>query len=244
MPKSLTTAAMLLALATACAPALHAFTITPVYAIPEAWSAQEQAVIGRAISDWTGSLAFNNGNQQNININFYRVTAPTSAFLANWQFGGVVPTSYPYSPGIVHSVYVNDAFAPLFSANLDPTPDPNAYDFLTIIRHELGHALGFTDRIYLDNGTDRWTSHITDYVFDPGGLNVPMRQIDGIHVDLPDDLMYYQLPKGIRKDISPTDLAMLSLAYGFTPLVPIPEPASLPLLAAATLLLTRRRARG
>ena len=53
MPKSLTTAAMLLALATACAPALHAFTITPVYAIPEAWSAQEQAVIGRAISDYS-----------------------------------------------------------------------------------------------------------------------------------------------------------------------------------------------
>jgi hypothetical protein len=97
--------------------------------------------------------------------------------------------------------------------------------------------LGFTDRVYLDNGIDRWTSHIADSTFDPGGLNVPMRA-DGTHVNQPGDLMYYQLLKGVRKDISATDVAMLSLAYGYAP---VPEPASLAVLGVGAMVLLRRR---
>ncbi len=52
--------------------------------------------------------------------------------------------------------------------------------------------------------------------------------------------MVVALPNSIRRDISTTDLQMLSLAYGYS--VVIPEPASIGLLGFAGIVLLRRRA--
>jgi hypothetical protein len=235
MRPGIPTTALLAALA--LAPPAHAFLVAPVYDDPDAWSPAEQALVTRAISDWSVVTA-NTAPAQHMNVNFIHVNAPGAAYLGQWQFGGVIPTAFPYSPGLVHTVYVNTAYADLMSFAAD-APAADRYDFLTIIRHELGHALGFTDRLYLDNGVDRWASHISGSTFDPGGLDVPLRA-DGTHVDLPGDLMYYQLSKGVRKDISSTDIAMLSLAYGY---VTVPEPASVAMLGVAAVILLQRRRR-
>lgn len=232
LARSFMTAALL---ATALAPVAQAFVITPVYENPADWNATEKALISHAIADWQ-TVTADTAPDQAMAVTFRRVNAGLGTYLGQWQFGGQIPTAFPYSPGLIHHVYINAAYTDLMSFSADAPPS-DKYDFLTLVRHELGHALGFADRLYLEGGQDRWMSRISDNTFDAGGLNVPMRA-DGTHVNLPDDLMHYQLVKGVRKDISATDIAMLSLAYGYTP---IPEPASLTLLAAGALLLVRRR---
>src|SRR5207253_103842 len=112
----------------------------------------------------------------------------------------------------------------------------------TVISHEMGHALGFTPGIYRDQSfVDPWNSHIVNNIFDPGGLNVSMTGDHG-HVNVPGDLMYFQLGTGVRENITDSDLAMLSMAYGFsfTP-VPVPEPATLGVAAAGVGMLLMRR---
>ncbi len=223
--------------------AAHAFVITPVYADPTVWTADQMAVISAAADDWTSRLALDNGNNQDIHVNFTQISDGTApgAILAAWFSTGTNNAFNTYSSSLTHHIEINTSFSSVESYSLaPPTPGANQYDMFTVILHEMGHALGFYSDLYFDQGVNRWTSLISNGAFDPGGLNVPMDD-DNNHVDLPSDLMYFSLPTDSRKDISDTDIAMLSRAYGFSAL-PVPEPASLSLLAlGAFTLLTRRR---
>lgn len=215
------------------ASAAHAFTITPDYQAPQDWTPDQQAVLQQAITDWTSDIAFADGNTQNINVTVYMTDAGEGTYLAQWQFGGTLPGEFPYSPGISDWIAVNTFYLSQDSFALTGPVPSDEYDMLTVFRHELGHMLGFAPGVY-----DNWSPLISNNIFDPNGLAIPMNA-DGAHVDLPDDLMYFSLDPGVRKDISTTDLAMLSTAYGYT-ITAAPEPASLAIFTLALFPLLKR----
>jgi hypothetical protein len=218
--------------------------ITPIFINPDAgspWTAQQQAVVNQAISDWTSRVAFANGNNQHISINFYFTPAGTGpgTYLTQWQYTETNIAQFPYSPTITHNVAVNSDYLPLDSFSV-AGPVSGEYDMLTAIEHELGHMMGFAPGAYFDSAVsdNKWLSHVTDHDFDPAGLNVPLFP-DDAHVNVAGDLMFSTLGPGVRRPISDRDLQMLSLAYGYT-ILPVPECGTLGLLAAAFLLHRRR----
>ncbi len=225
-------AAAALAACCAAAPA-HAFTITPIYEVPSDWTTDQQAVVNEAITEWTSDIAFPDGNSQNINVEMYMTDGGEGTYLAEWQFAGSLPVQYPYSFGITDYIAINTFYLSQDSFSLDG-PVAGEYDMLTALRHEMGHMLGFAPGVY-----DNWENEITNGVFDPNGLAIPMAA-DEAHVNLPDDLMYFSLEPGVSKDISTTDLDMLNVAYGYT-ITATPEPASLGILGLAGIALLRRR---
>jgi len=234
-----------LAAALGAVSAAHAFTITPIYDSPDNWTPDRQALVQQVITNWTSNLSFGDGNWQNMDIHFNMIDAGTGtgSFLSQWSPVKSQGVEFPYSEGITHTIYVNSAYLPIDSFALDG-PVAGKYDMLTVLSHEMGHALGFAPGIYMDQSfIDPWNSHIVGNVFDPGGLNVAMAA-DHAHVGTAGDLMYFSLGAGTRVNISDNDLEMLSLAYGysFTP-VPVPEPAALGVLALGTGLLALRRGR-
>jgi hypothetical protein len=222
----------------------RAMIITPVFMNPDdgaPWTAQQKAVVQQAITDWTSRIAFADGNNQRISINFYFTSAGTGpgTYLTQWQYSETNIAQFPYSPTITHDIAVNSDYLPLDSFSL--TGPIIGYDMLTAMEHELGHMFGFAPGAYFDSNVsaNKWLSHVTDHVFDPDGLNVPLFP-DDAHVNVPGDLMFSTLGQGERRPISDRDLQMLSLAYGYT-ILPVPECGTLGLLAAACTFLLRRR---
>jgi hypothetical protein len=223
----------------------RAMIITPTFTNPfvgNAWTSQEEAVVYQAISDWTSRIAFADGNNQQINVNFYFTSAGTGAgtYLTQWQYSETNIAQFPYSPTITHNIAVNSDYLPLDSFSL-AGPVTGEYDMLTAIEHEIGHMMGFAPGAYFDSpvSDNKWTSHIINHVFDPGGLNVPLFP-DDAHVDVAGDLMYSSLGPDERRPISDRDLQMLALAYGYT-ILPIPEAGTLGLLLVGSALFLRRR---
>jgi hypothetical protein len=215
-----------------------AFTITPTFS-GDSWTNSQQSVVFQAITDWTSRLQFPDGNIQDIPITFQLTPVGTQsgAFLAQWQYQGDIPVPHPYSPDITHTIVINSSFQSVESYSLQG-PVAGQYDMLTAIRHELGHSLGFVADAYADS---TWLLHVAGGAFDPGGLNVPIME-DCAHVNNSTDLMYYALPTGVRRDISDTDVAMLSLGYGYT-IILAPEPASCCILALPAFFLFSRSRR-
>ena len=247
MARSLSALVGLIALAGVSAGA-HAFIITPIYItnITGTFSPQEQALVNQAAADWTSRLSLGGGNNQNISVRFqldHGGTDPNfGAFLGQWTYltsGGSI--SSPYDSNITQVITLNVDFLPQFYEGLAPPSPTDGYDVLTILRHELGHMLGFYPGLYSDANGDKWASHITGTTFDPAGLNVPMNA-DLAHTNVPGDLMYFSLPQGIRRDVSDTNLQMLSLAEGYS-VLPVPEPAALSCLLPLAITLLRRRRR-
>lgn len=123
------------------------------------------------------------------------------------------------------------------------------WDALSIARHEIGHMLGITGGLYMDDyydtGVYTWASQVTGSTFDAGGLDLPLAAADNIShfADsgvTTDDLMNPALTNGQRREISDNDIDALEVAYGYDL---IPEPASLTLMATSVVLLLRRRRR-
>jgi len=208
---------------------------TFVDAAGESWNSDpaRKAVIDLAIADWQEAIL----DDHTVEITF-TFAAAGSAYLGKWRGSGAFTRGtdiYPWTEGISHTITFN---ADLFSGDnylwWDPTPQtrgdqPTAsWDALSVARHELGHAMGFTDGLYLDNfdtpvETNRWLEHIAGGVFDPGGLDVTM---DGFsHVanfgSSMGDLMVASLPNRVRREISRTDLKMLALAHGYDVVLPV-----------------------
>jgi hypothetical protein len=112
----------------------------------------------------------------------------------------------------------------------------------------MGHMMGFAVDFYVDDFTlpsefDKWTSHIANTTFDPGGLNIEMAGSSNLgHVansgSTLNDLMIPALVNGARRNISQTDLNMLEKAYGYT-IIPEPTTALLLLLAIAIVAVSR-----
>ena len=133
-----------------------------------------------------------------------------------------------------------DAGALAFGGPSDPVVG-GKYDALTIFRHELCHAVGFS-ATYTDFAAkvtpvpDPYRTYTgTDFTVELTGA------ADGTHIpDATPDLMNVGLAEGVRKDISSDpDLKVLMDAYGYT----TPEPATLAFVAIglASVVAARRR---
>ena len=89
---------------------------------------------------------------------------------------------------------------------------PFGYDLLSVVRHELGHAVGWV-------GTSRVNNLVTGSAFDPSRLNIGMQPGDNAHADAsahPGEVMQPSIGGSTRRAIQlyPT-AAMVSRAYEY-----------------------------
>ncbi len=103
------------------------------------------------------------------------------------------------------------------------------YDALSIIEHEIGHALGIayiSSLLYyseVEEGTDGY--YIDGYkIYYKNGMNMNYKTNLMSHLADSSDLMYPYTSSGTRNSISSADLDILSSVYGYTA---VPLPASL-----------------
>lgn len=93
-----------------------------------------------------------------------------------------------------------------------PGPGPVGYDLLSVVRHEVGHGVGW--------GTGAQVSPymLADSVFDQGTLNIATNTATGLHVDdrwLPNELMTPSLSSRTRQPISLyPDASLIARAQG------------------------------
>lgn len=249
---------LFLLIASTAAPALTidaAFTNTA----GQTWTADRQSIVYQAISEWENIIL----DDQLVSIEFDFTNAGTEdTYLGQWSLS----YSYyngddlrPWSTGMDHTIHLNADLMDETAGNylwFDPTPASDddqpfeAWDALTVLRHELAHALGFTAGTYVDNkGTTEevtlWDRHIdASNIFDPDGLGVSMYGTDWGHVAdsgaTTDDLMTPSLTNGERRPISATNVAMMATAYNYDV---VPEPATLGVLAVGGVALIARRRR-
>ena len=248
-------------------PGQATLSINPTYldSAGETWDPTSRGVVEQAISEWLAVLdSINPSDDHQIDITFDFTNAGATGYLGQWQgsssglFAGDNRLPWENTTHIIH--FNADRFddsQPNYSW-WDPTPADDgsdqpfeAWDLLSVARHEIGHALGFTSFYAYDLATASefypWESLITnvgpDAIFDLGGLNVTLASpTDVAHVansgSSLDDLMTPALPNGTRHYISDLNLQMLSLAYGYRI---IPEPSVFSLLALGALTTLRRR---
>lgn len=120
-------------------------------------------------------------------------------------------------------------------------PAAGAFDLLTVIQHELGHALGFSIfypafAVHLVNDDDGNRTYVGD------GVTARLTGTGGGTHILPEahpfDLMSPELAAGRRMNPTPLDLAILHDAFGYTTSAAQPlEPAEVPAPAASLLVL-------
>jgi len=178
-----------------------------------------QLVIQQAINDWQALLQDHGTTTNPYPISFRVVDLP-GALLGN--------TSAGYNAANGDLILGSMAIDSQTAFFVDPTPwedsefAPGAPpitkpDLLTVVRHELGHALGMLYGLpHLDNNRDGDT-------FSAPLLNVPMVSLGGGHVDpawMPTDLMIPSYPGGVRWSIALyPEVSILARAYGY--LVPM-----------------------
>lgn len=251
-------------------------TITPTYVdgtgvdgTGESWTIARKAVFEQAVSDWQDVLeAPAAEGSVTINVTVTFTNAGSGGYLGQWQgnFDNVVvgDSTRPWLK-TTHVIRFNeDLMTPASPGDnylwWDSTPTTStdqpfeAWDALSVARHEIGHMLGFSSTLYRDNAgqanevllwRDRVTFSGSDATFDQGGLNVAMESSSN-YTHIADaaptegDLMVVALPNNARRDISATNTDMLALAYDY---VQIPEPRTTVLFALILLggILRRRR---
>jgi hypothetical protein len=243
---------LLAAVVVLCAsPLAHGFTITPTFsnspttdASAQNWTATEEAVVMEAVSDWTSILSYTDPSQ-NIPMTFQFTAAGTApgAYLGLWvgnYSANEGDNVTPWSPDMTQIVNINTDFmvpragSPtlVFTTGGIPVAQ-NTWDALSVLRHELGHALGLTT-LYTSFATGSTPdpnsyllSHVnvtgTSAVFDqsPGGLNIPLASFTNVeHVADNNDLMSVSLNNGVRKSMSFTDIEELSATQGYAVTIP------------------------
>lgn len=214
------------------------FNLTFIDAVGESWTAARQGVLAQAANEW-GNLFL---DDYTIDVDVTFTTG--ESYLGQWS-GSL---SYPLGADVTPWAYSSHTIS--FNADLlsgdnylwfDPTPLTSddqpfeAWDALSVARHEFGHLLGFTNAGFYESnkGTggaiDHWGDQLsggTPYIFDAAGLNVEMNGSDSAHIAdtgvYAGDLMVPAIANSLRRDISSLDIAMLSMAYGYTM---VPEPA-------------------
>ena len=188
------------------------FTIVPEFD-PNVTAAQRN-VIQQAINEWDALIDSSGFNPGDYPITF-RYGLLSSGALALTTTTFVVNTGNLVSAAVVFN---NDGSFTWFE---DPTPAddsefqatlPPGFDLLSVARHEIGHALGWTS-------TARVASLMSGDTFDPALLNIATAPGDtshtapSIHVD---DIMNPSIGAGTRRPISfyPA-VAMLSQSFNY-----------------------------
>jgi hypothetical protein len=193
------------------------------------WTASEENIVNSAISEWTSRLVVS----QDLNVYFY-LTDLTGSTLGQTQILSFYKTS-----GLISSASITVDTGSNISWNLSSALS-GYYDALTIIAHELGHALGIAYGLS-HYGDPDYDSHVTvssgKAYFDGYRL---YSTSDLSHVYDSSDLMYPYLDKSIRRTVSDTDVAILSAAYGYTP---VPLPTALFLIGPGFALIAAARKR-
>jgi hypothetical protein len=188
-------------------------------------TAAQRVVIQQAIDEWQ-AIVQNAGSTRNpypITFSFTNL-GPGSGTLA------FTTTSVDRSSGDLLSA--NMSFNTQTTFFVDPTPGsdcpfiqgccvppacqpppPNSFDLLSVARHEMGHAVGWTS-------SPRVTNLMSGSDFNPPRLNIPIVTATGTHTDpawLANDLMVPTIPTATRRPISLYPAASLvARAYEYT----------------------------
>lgn len=203
------------------APASGGFTIVVTFdaTVPAA----HRPVIQFAINEWDAVLQSRGVNPANYPITV-RYGAPSDGALATTTTTFGIPSGNLRSAVMVvdpnQTWYVdpNPADDDEFSAN----PPPAGFDLLSVVRHELGHALG-----WLGAGNGRIDPLLSGNVFDPVRLNIALTA-DG-HADAnahPGELMQPRIGTRTRRGIAayPT-VALVSRAFEYQMAMHFVDPA-------------------
>jgi hypothetical protein len=192
------------------------------------WTLSEEEVIKEAVAEWTSLLSIT----QNLTVTF---------FLANLSGTTLAQTAiYSASAGLPTSATITVDTDSWISWSLASAAS-GFYDALSIVEHELGHALGIAYQSNLlyyyavtrDASGYAWIDGYALY----GSTNAGSLS----HLADSADLMYPYISAGVRSSISDADIDILYAVYGYAETVPVP--ASLLLLGCglAGLCLIRRR---
>jgi hypothetical protein len=190
-------------------PAGGGFTITLTFdaTVPAA----HRPVIQFAVNEWDAVLQSSGVNPANYPITV-RYGAPNPGALATTY------TTYAVPSGVLRRADM--VIDPNQTWYVDPNPaddvefgnnPPPGFDLLSVVRHELGHALG-----WLDNGNGRIALLVASGVFDGSRLNIAMV---GSHADgnaHPGELMQPTIGQRVRRGIAlyPT-VALVSRAFEY-----------------------------
>jgi PEP-CTERM motif len=183
-----------------------------------------------AIREWTSCLMGPNGQNVTLTIKVSFMALPAG------ELGGTSNLKADANGNPMSADIEISNGADMYFGFAEPVP-ADKFDALTVMKHEVGHALGFAGGKPEDGlGYKKWNDQITamgtDAIFDKNGLNVmldgPVTDANGrSHVDptkYPNDVMQPELGKGTRRHPSDLDYRMLGKAFGY---VVCPEPSSL-----------------
>ena len=189
-------------------------------------TAPQRAVIQQAINEWTAIIRTRGDTPGNYPITFSN--GPLLAQLAlttttfNMNNGNLISATIVIDNKVIDNKasttwYIDptpadDVEFRVTPPTLPPTLLPEGSDLLTVVRHELAHALGWSD-------TKRVTDLLSNNVFDSARFNIGTVATGGRHTDPSihaGDVMNPSLPDSVRRPLSLYPAAtMLARAYSY-----------------------------
>ncbi len=229
----------LIAALVALAANAFALEIVPVFEdnVWNTWTPVQKGAVSQAFSDWSG--AFSDPYAFNINVRFddFMGGGSLATYSGGYDTEPDGDAIYPWtSQSVPREIIFSKDFLSVSDSHFwfDPTPATDddipapgsggvgisLFDVVTVTRHELGHAMGFSEGSFFvnmnDAPVDMWGSHITGTTFlTDGGQSVEM-WADYNLAHTATGLMRLGIAPSARVGISATDVAMLTTAYGYT----------------------------
>jgi hypothetical protein len=161
---------------------------------------QQRAIFQQAINEWTAIIQTRGYTPGNYPITFSNgplmgTTLAVTTVTFNSSNGNLISATIVFDNRPVTTWYVDPN--PANDVEFNGTP-PAGFDLLSVARHELGHALGWSN-------TNRVTALLSGNVFDPTRFNIGTVSTGGRHTDPsihPNDVMVPSIPPSIRRPIS------------------------------------------